>query len=93
MLPGSGVVVLEPVGEVVGLFEDLFDASGHSGHLRYLGRAGMTWTITGPVVEATTPIPQRFPAWSGPTSIVSSPSSASTRIGLSLPRVAGRCVR
>jgi len=52
----AGVVVLEPSGELVGSFEDLVDASGHGGHLRYLGRAAMACTTIGPSVDTRTPI-------------------------------------
>ena len=34
-------VVLEPLGELVGVFEDLFQGTGHGDHLRNLGRAIM----------------------------------------------------
>ncbi len=49
-------MVLESDRELVCLLENLFDASGHSYHLRYVARAGMAWTITGPSSESTTPI-------------------------------------
>ena len=50
------VVVLETRGEVIGGTEDFFKATGHGLHLRYLARAVMAWTITGPPVEPITPI-------------------------------------
>ena len=51
----AGVVVLEPSGELIGSVEDLVDASGHGGHLRYLGRAAMACTTIGPSVDTRTP--------------------------------------
>ncbi len=36
-----GFVSFEPGGELVGVIEDFLRGAGHSGHLRYFGRAGM----------------------------------------------------
>ena len=36
-----GFVSFEPGGEFVGVIEDFLRGAGHSGHLRYFGRAGM----------------------------------------------------
>ena len=55
-LTSLGLMILEPGREFIGLLKDFFNASGHSNHLRYLARAGMAWTITGPFSESTTPI-------------------------------------
>ncbi len=52
---GVWLVVLEAVGELVCLFEDLFQASGHPHLLRYLVRTGIASTMTGPSSEVTTP--------------------------------------
>ena len=35
------LVSLEPGGEFVGVVEDFLGGTGHGGHLRYFGRAGM----------------------------------------------------
>ena len=51
-----GVVALEPSSQLVGVIDDFVEASGHGRHLRYLDRAGMAWTTTGPSLEETTPI-------------------------------------
>ncbi len=37
----SGFVGFESGGEFIGVIENLLCGSGHGGHLRYLGRAGM----------------------------------------------------
>lgn len=49
-------MLLEAIGELVRLFKDGFQAAGHRHHLKYLLRAGMACTITGPSSEVTTPI-------------------------------------
>ena len=38
-------VVFESGGEFVGAIENFLCGSGHGGHLRYLGRAGMAWMM------------------------------------------------
>lgn len=50
-----GVVILEAGGELVSLVNDLLGGSGHRHHLKYFGRAGMAWTMTGPSSDSTTP--------------------------------------
>ncbi len=57
-----GVMRLEAGGELVGLVEDLFHGARHAFHLRYLGRAGIACTMTGPSLAVTTPISKRLPA-------------------------------
>lgn len=53
---GVRIVALETGSQLVGVVEDLFETTRHGLHLRYLGRATMACTITGPSVEETTPI-------------------------------------
>ena len=50
-----GWVVLEAGGELFGVVEDFLGGSGHGGHLRYFGRAGMAWTMIGPSALSMTP--------------------------------------
>lgn len=39
-------VSLESGGEFVGVVEDFLGGSGHGGHLRSLGRAGVAWIMS-----------------------------------------------
>jgi hypothetical protein len=75
------LVSLESGGEFVGVIENFLGGSGHGGHLRYFGRAGMACTMIGPSLVSTTPISSRLAAGSAPTNIVKPSSSSSTKIG------------
>lgn len=77
----AGLVNLESGGEFVGVIEDFLRGSGHGGHLRYFGRAGMAWMMIGPSLVSTTPISSRFAAGSAPMNIVKPSSRSSTKIG------------
>jgi hypothetical protein len=66
----AGLVSLESGGEFVGVVEDFLGGSGHGGHLRYFGRAGMAWMMIGPSLVSTTPISSRLVARSAPTNMV-----------------------
>lgn len=39
------LVVLEALGELVGVVEDVLDGTGHGGHLMNFSRAGIAWTM------------------------------------------------
>jgi hypothetical protein len=77
----AGLVSFEASGEFVGVVEDFLCGSGHGGHLRYLGRAGIAWMMIGPSLVSTTPISSRLLAGSAPMNIVNPSSRSSTEIG------------
>jgi hypothetical protein len=45
LVVGGWLVALQLLGQLVGVVEDFLHRSGHLGHLRYLGRAVMAWTM------------------------------------------------
>src|SRR2546426_9773599 len=55
-------MLLKSLGQFVGLANDLLCRSGHHPHLKYLGRASIACTFTGPSVASTTPISSNLPA-------------------------------
>ena len=75
----SGLVVVEPLGEFVGVVEDLLDGPGYQAS-RNSGRAAMAWTMNAIPSASTTPIPSMRAEGSGPMSMVRS-SRSNTRLG------------
>jgi len=49
------LVLLEPTLPFVGMFEDLLQAARHGHHLKYILRAVIAWTMTGPWSVSRTP--------------------------------------
>ena len=77
---GVGLMLLKSLGQFVGLADDLLCRSGHHPHLKYLGRASIACTMTGPSVASTTPISSNLPALSVRRTSKSPSSTSSTRM-------------
>jgi hypothetical protein len=81
LVAGRGLVVLEALGEIIGMVEDVLYGAGHHCHLKNFWRAGMAWRMNSIPSAVAVPISRSRPGASAPISMVNS-SNSKTRIGL-----------
>lgn len=79
---GVRFVVLESLGQLVSVGEDIFDGSGHRHHLRYFSRALIAWKMTFAVWPSMTPTSKMIAVALAPMIIVKPSSRSKMRMGL-----------